>query len=450
MAAPLLLLFVGLVFLFTLGRLLLATRALLRPGVLWFFRDPDNFHPIRDILERTLLVHIRRLITSSMVYLLVASATVAIPVRVLMLFGVKCSLRLSIETPAPLFFINLMLPAAVSYLQPTVLGHILLRLWLVHVSRAVGLEAYLYRMPAVPAAEVPLFWPRVVTFLALALGSLSAVVVSLTLPPILLGRELLNALPAKLQPNDLLAAMLGFYTLLACACVARWAARRFHTHSLSVGAAWGVFLQLSKVAIAGVLWLGVAPLVLGMLIELALFAPFVHAPLATFRLDYFSDWVIGAFHLHFWAKGVLAGGPPASLRPALERVRRDGWSGFALEPALRDLLWPILRLLLLTWSLPVVVWEGLLPLVAPWAARAGLVALHYSYLVMAAAAAAVYAAGQLTRLLWRIHDDLRDEVFLVGRSLQNVQLPPAPLGPAAPTAAPPAVAAGAADGELGS
>lgn len=42
----------------------------MRPGSLWFIKDPQdqNFHPIRDILDRPTLVQVRKLLTSAMMY----------------------------------------------------------------------------------------------------------------------------------------------------------------------------------------------------------------------------------------------------------------------------------------------------------------------------------------------------------------------------------------------
>jgi E3 ubiquitin-protein ligase MARCH6 len=42
----------------------------MRPGAMWFIKDPQdqNFHPIRDILERPTLTQLRKLMVSAVMY----------------------------------------------------------------------------------------------------------------------------------------------------------------------------------------------------------------------------------------------------------------------------------------------------------------------------------------------------------------------------------------------
>ena len=59
--------------------ILLATcRDILRPGCMWFIKDPQDptFHPIRDILDRPTLAQLRKLCMSAMMYAVVISVGV--------------------------------------------------------------------------------------------------------------------------------------------------------------------------------------------------------------------------------------------------------------------------------------------------------------------------------------------------------------------------------------
>ena len=49
----------------------------MRPGALWFIKDPQdqNFHPIRDILDRPALTQLRKLIISAGMYCIVVAVT---------------------------------------------------------------------------------------------------------------------------------------------------------------------------------------------------------------------------------------------------------------------------------------------------------------------------------------------------------------------------------------
>ena len=50
--------------------LLSACRKIIRPGAMWFIKDPEdqNFHPIRDILERPTLLQLWKLSVSALMY----------------------------------------------------------------------------------------------------------------------------------------------------------------------------------------------------------------------------------------------------------------------------------------------------------------------------------------------------------------------------------------------
>ena len=56
---------------------------------MWFIKDPQdqNFHPIRDILERPTFVQIRKLILSAMMYGLVVASGVATVSGILRIFS---------------------------------------------------------------------------------------------------------------------------------------------------------------------------------------------------------------------------------------------------------------------------------------------------------------------------------------------------------------------------
>lgn len=47
----------------------------MRPGAMWFIKDPQdqNFHPIRDVLDRSTLTQLRKLAVSAVMYSLVVA-----------------------------------------------------------------------------------------------------------------------------------------------------------------------------------------------------------------------------------------------------------------------------------------------------------------------------------------------------------------------------------------
>ena len=61
---------VGMTFMFHFASLVAVLRTMLRPGVLWFLRNPEdpNFHPLREMVEVSLVKHFRRFFMSAVLY----------------------------------------------------------------------------------------------------------------------------------------------------------------------------------------------------------------------------------------------------------------------------------------------------------------------------------------------------------------------------------------------
>ena len=68
----------GTMFMYQFAILLATCRDILRPGCMWFIKDPQDptFHPIRDILDRPTLAQLRKLCMSAMMYAVVISVGV--------------------------------------------------------------------------------------------------------------------------------------------------------------------------------------------------------------------------------------------------------------------------------------------------------------------------------------------------------------------------------------
>ncbi|PPJ54400.1 hypothetical protein CBER1_07762 [Cercospora berteroae] len=62
--------FVGTCYMFHFALFVGMCRKILRKGVLWFIRDPDDptFHPVRDVLERSVTTQLRKIAFSALVY----------------------------------------------------------------------------------------------------------------------------------------------------------------------------------------------------------------------------------------------------------------------------------------------------------------------------------------------------------------------------------------------
>ncbi|KAH9935970.1 uncharacterized protein BXZ73DRAFT_76777 [Epithele typhae] len=102
---------VGTMFMYQFAVLLSGCRTIMRPGAMWFIKDPQdqNFHPIRDILERPTFVQIRKLLFSAVIILL----RIALGASAHKL----CSEPLS-EVPVDLIMLQLVLPYTMDEFHP--------------------------------------------------------------------------------------------------------------------------------------------------------------------------------------------------------------------------------------------------------------------------------------------------------------------------------------------
>lgn len=121
----------------------------MRPGAMWFIKDPQdqNFHPIRDILERPTLTQFRKLLISAFMYSMVVACGVA-SLAVLLFIGSKSIFPVrwktrSVSPPRPLpgsahssvyseplsdvpvdlLFLQIVLPYTMRYLRPRKVLH---------------------------------------------------------------------------------------------------------------------------------------------------------------------------------------------------------------------------------------------------------------------------------------------------------------------------------------
>lgn len=117
---------IGTMFMYQFAILLAGCRSIMRKGAMWFIKDPQdqNFHPIRDILERPTLVQLRKLLLSAMMYGMVVAAGVGTVSGVLQLFSrtilpFRWKLREPLSAvPIDLLFLHLVLPYTMQYFRP--------------------------------------------------------------------------------------------------------------------------------------------------------------------------------------------------------------------------------------------------------------------------------------------------------------------------------------------
>ncbi|KAI0015023.1 hypothetical protein F4780DRAFT_773816 [Xylariomycetidae sp. FL0641] len=144
--------FVGTGYMFHFALFVSMCRKIMRKGVLYFIRDPDDpeFHPVRDVLERNVTTQLRKILFSAFVY----GALV-----VVCLGGVVWGLSLALanvlpihyssnepvlEFPIDLLFYNFLMPLAVRFFKPSDGLHAMYTWWFRKCARTLRLTWFLF------------------------------------------------------------------------------------------------------------------------------------------------------------------------------------------------------------------------------------------------------------------------------------------------------------------
>lgn len=144
--------FVGTGYMFHFALFVSMCRKIMRKGVLYFIRDPDDpeFHPVRDVLERNVTTQLRKILFSAFVY----GALV-----IVCLGGVVWGLAYSIanvlpihyssnepvlEFPIDLLFYNFLMPLAVKFFKPSDGLHAMYTWWFRKCARVLRITWFLF------------------------------------------------------------------------------------------------------------------------------------------------------------------------------------------------------------------------------------------------------------------------------------------------------------------
>ncbi|KDR68014.1 hypothetical protein GALMADRAFT_79202, partial [Galerina marginata CBS 339.88] len=128
----------GTMFMYSFAVLLSGCRSVMRPGAMWFIKDPQdqNSHPIRDILDRPTLVQLRKICVSGIMYSFVVACVVG-SVAGLLVLGSKSIMPFRWKNreplsnvPVDLLFLHLVLPYTMHYFRPKrAIKHVSTTVW---------------------------------------------------------------------------------------------------------------------------------------------------------------------------------------------------------------------------------------------------------------------------------------------------------------------------------
>ena len=149
--------FVGTCYMFHFALFVSMCRKIMRTGVLYFIRDPDDptFHPVRDVLERSVAVQLRKIAFSAIVYGALIIVCLGGVVWSLGYVSVKIlpihwySSESALEFPLDIILYNMVTPFVVRMARPTDGLHAMYKWWFHRVARLLRLSDFLFQEPHV-------------------------------------------------------------------------------------------------------------------------------------------------------------------------------------------------------------------------------------------------------------------------------------------------------------
>nr|POF06897.1 erad-associated e3 ubiquitin-protein ligase doa10 [Quercus suber] len=144
--------FAGTCYMFHFALFVGMCRKILRKGVLWFIRDPDDptFHPVRDVLERNVTTQLRKIAFSALVYgalviLCLGGVIWAIGRLFAGIFPIHwVSTEPVLEFPIDLLLYNAVTPFLVRFFRPSDAVNSLYAWWLRRCARILRLSHFLF------------------------------------------------------------------------------------------------------------------------------------------------------------------------------------------------------------------------------------------------------------------------------------------------------------------
>jgi E3 ubiquitin-protein ligase MARCH6 len=253
--------------------------------------------------------------------------------------------------------------------------------------------------------------------------------------PLFLGRQLcrLIGFPVHHDPYNILV---GIYML--------WGLSYFlgKTYSFLSTNTFEIFLAvvlqysalITKYFILGTLWLIAIPSILGTLVHLTFVVPWTvplnHTPIFLI----YQDWAIGLVSLKVFHK-VIASIPVRSdfyssahipelvfkWKAVFTRLHEEGIGGVDFKWALVDVTIPALMSLTAQLCLPYTFVHSVLPLCGDRSLYLRQVVYRYGYTMLAVVLQLNEWKAYVKTYLWKLHNTIRDDKYMVGRALKNME-----------------------------
>ncbi|CAN8229507.1 unnamed protein product [Cochlearia groenlandica] len=360
---------VGIMYMLQISIFVSLLRGVLRPGVLYFLRDPadPNYNPFRDLIDDPVHKHARRVLLSVAVYGSLIVMLVFLPVKLAIRMAPSIfPLDISVsdpftEIPADMLLFQICIPFIIEHFRLRTTIKALLRCWFNGVGWALGLTDFLLPRPednigqdngngepgrqnraqvfqidgpdraiaALRAAENVNtggededdeehdsdrynFVVRIVLLLLVAWVTLLLFNSALIVVPVSLGRALFSAIPLLpithgIKCNDLYAFVIGSYAFWTTISGARYAIEHVKSRRTSVllNQIWKWCGIVSKSSVLLAIWVFVIPVLIGLLFELLVIVP-MRVPVDESPVFLlYQDWALGLIFLKIWTRLVM-------------------------------------------------------------------------------------------------------------------------------------------------
>ncbi|KAI5787021.1 hypothetical protein DFH27DRAFT_487022 [Peziza echinospora] len=144
--------FVGTCYMFHFALFVSMCRKIMRPGVLYFIRDPDDptLHPVKDVLERPVMLQLRKIAFSALIYGFLVLVCLG---GVVWFLYSQCKGVLPIhwssnepvlEFPVDLLFYNFFMPVAVQFFKPSEALQKMYAWWFRKCARWLRLTSFMF------------------------------------------------------------------------------------------------------------------------------------------------------------------------------------------------------------------------------------------------------------------------------------------------------------------
>lgn len=465
--------FMGIIYMVHISLFISLLREVVRPELLWFLRNPDDpeFHPFRELVEKPLSRHARRMCISVVIYVPLIIALVYVPTQICLKllpsvfpFRSEDFSHILIDLP----FGNLLVGPLIRLLyhgRPEISLQHVVAAWVRWTSDVLGIAHLVVKddedrqnndahgddvqgdrvgpgdgepfqhlfergesftgeedVTVGRGGESDRRWVRIRAILMILSAWATLVIVesALVSVPTIVGRWLMGAVGLPVR-HDLHPFLLGLNIILLCASgllrVGKYIGTLGTVTILSMGMPY-VMIAL-KGSVILFIWLGVIPLATGLLFELIL----VPVRVGHNETPYFcmhQDWALGLLLLKVWAGVAMTGGLGAKWRERVMRAREGDIIGLNqhFRRSMREVVLPVLFSVVTALSIPYSFARGFLPLVgvSRWVSN---IVFRYAYLVIAALYCLVEGARYSVSMLHELHDSIRDDKYLVGKQLHN-------------------------------